>query len=181
MDREFDELASHLRQGAGAELRAEAEEVERLVHQDRLRKRNTEDAFWLHANRGDGVEVFVAGMDLAGYLCEIGSDYAVLLSHSNKYAFRFDGARVRFYRGANPPPDRPASVTFRARLAEAEEQGAFIAVGSDAPEVVDGKIRAVAADHVLIDTSSSETYIPVERIVLLITSGEQFLGPPLTE
>lgn len=170
-DGSFDDLARQLRMGAGAEMRAEAESVERETHLGRLRKRSLADAARDAMHRGDMAVIEMPGRVLAGSIAYAGADYIVIETDEHAIDVRLATVVVRF--DSSPEGGRRASGgsrTLRARLAEYEATGepiTLVAPGVGAE--VSGVVAVAATDHLLVRRPDGSTvHVPIEAIALVI-------------
>lgn len=154
-------VGRELRQGIGAEVRADAEETERLVALAARRRRSLADVGAELLARGDTVAVDVPGRRFTGTVVHAGADVLRLRTIA--------GAAVdvplrgpvglavveRARSGGSDRLDGPAS--FRSRLLELELAGAAVELGdasAGAPAL--GRLSAVAVDHVVLATTAGE-------------------------
>jgi len=72
---DFEELGSELRRRMGAEMRDEAEEVERLADLQRRRRGSLQDVVRAAMHRGDSVTVAIGKHSWKGTLRVVGEDY----------------------------------------------------------------------------------------------------------
>lgn len=160
------DLARELRQGVGAELRAEAEITEQETHQGRLRKRTLSDVARQAANRGDQVTVPVAHRTFIGTVIHVGNDYLTLETAGEWVEIRLDAAplRIRPHRSGGLSTTK-GSATFKARLGEYEQTGERIELIIDGGEVLPGTVTVVAVDHIMFEETSGETVVPLTRIL----------------
>lgn len=170
-DESFDELARDLRQGAGAEMRAEAEEVERQAHLGRLRTRSLADVARQAMHRGDRAVVEVAGRIITGHVSHTGTDYMVVEGDDEVVDIRLAQAAIGFERSAHGGHSTSAgSTTMRARLAEYEQTGEPVRlVAPLIPMEVAGSLIVVARDHVTVRRSDGgDVHLPIDAIALVI-------------
>lgn len=163
------DLARELRQGAGAELRAEAEITERETHQGRLRKRTLADVARQAANRGDQVTATVAHRTFIGTVIHVGNDYLSLETAGEWVEIRLDAAhlRIRPNRSGGLSTTK-GSATLKARLGEYEQTGERIELIVDGGEVLTGVVRVVAVDHVMFEETHEETVAPLAMILAVV-------------
>ena len=149
-DPDFERLGWHLR----AELRAEAEEYERLAAVDALRGRRLGDVALELLHRGDVVAVDLAGRSFTGavvytagdLLCVRGAGSVVDVNLEAPLSLRVV-ERVR--RGGAGRSGGPPG--FKARLFEHEAGGGTVTLGTRlVVGELSGRIDAVAVDHVLL-------------------------------
>lgn len=164
---DFEELGSELRRRMGAEIRDEAEEIEHLADLQRRRRASLIDIATAAMHRGDSVTIGIGERSWKGTLSGVGEDYLRLANElviiecpTEAVVLTVQRSRVGGHSG------KPASPTWRARLAEiaAEEKTVRILVrGSD--DVV-GRIEVVATDHLEL-SSENPTYIPLDLVVAI--------------
>ncbi len=165
----FEEVAREMRLGPGAEMRAEAEVVERETHQGRLRHRSLGDVARHWAARGDITTVTIGDASLTGRVIHVGSDYLTLETQTQLIEIRLGLAiaRVRPQPAGGVALGR-GSVTFTARLAEFEQTGEPVTVVAGSHQV-SGFIEVGAVDHVVVtDENGEQTFIPhhlIERVI----------------
>jgi hypothetical protein len=161
-----------------AELRAEAEEYERLAALDALRSRTLSEVALELLHRGDLVAVELAQRLFVGTALYTASDLLCLRTRVENVDVCLQAPlglrvieRVRFggsSRGVGPP-------SFKARLFEHEASGAEVILGcriGGGGELV-GRIHAVAVDHLVVEAASGQRwylslravdYIAVRRV-----------------
>jgi len=165
---DFEELGSELRRRMGAEIRDEAEEIERLADLQRRRRSSLGEVARSAMHRGDSVTVTIGQRSWKGTLRAVGDDYlrlesgrVVLEAPLGEGVLSTEPSRSGGHSG------KPASATWRARLAEiAAEQTAVHVLVRGSEEVV-GRIEVVATDHLEV-AAEYPTYIPL-RLVEAIT------------
>lgn len=166
-DDPLDEIARELRQGPGAEFRAEAELDEIETETGRRRRRSLADVARSSMHRGDTVSALVAGRTLIGRVDAVGVDYLVLVTAAEAVDVRFDASLLRVVPAPSGGHDgRPGSATLRARLAEYEQTGERVtALLTDAIADVTGTIRVVATDHVrMVDLDGADVVVPLRLL-----------------
>lgn len=169
---EFGDLGRELRQGAGRELRVEAATDEELSEIQRRRRLDLAAAMRNAMHRGDRVMATVSGLTLSHPLISVGSDYLTMTDGSEVIDVLLDGAVLRVDpRPAGGASGRPASPTFRARLAELEQEAGEVEVVTRGGERVAGRLDVTAADHLVVvaDVSGSMTYLPYEEVVVVFS------------
>jgi hypothetical protein len=164
-DPDFERLGWHLR----AELRAEAEEYERLAAVDALRGRRLGDVALELLHRGDVVAVDLAGRSFTGavvytagdLLCVRGAGSVVDVNLEAPLSLRVV-ERVR--RGGAGRSGGPPG--FKARLFEHEAAGTLVEIGCRLPVAdLSGRIRAVAVDHLVVDQAGGDRrYVALRAI-----------------
>lgn len=167
---ELDDLARQLRQGAGRELREEAAADEELTELLRRRKLTLADATRSAMHRGDRVTIVVAGMSMSHPVMAVGTDYLTLDEGDRVIDVPLAAAVVVVSaRSAGGTSGRPAATTFRARLAEHEQEGGSVEVVTT-EERISGRMDVVATDHLVIqDPSGDRFYVPL-GIVMAVFS-----------
>ena len=166
------DLAAELRQGAGREWIEEAAEDERLSETLRRRQTNLSEMMAELASRGDRVSIEFGGHTFSGSVVEVGSDFATILGPGQVADVRLRTAKWSVLVSTEPaePQNRGVgSVTALLKLYESEQANLRLALpGGD---MVIGKIRAVASDHVEIaDVDDRLLYVPIELILGIIRS-----------
>jgi len=142
------------------ELRAEAEEYEALAARDLARSRSLVDVAIALCHRGDVVEVSLAGATFRGEVTYAAGDLACLSTAAGEVDVRLGAPLLlrvvqRTRRGGRPLGRGPSS--FTARLAEYEATGERLLVGLlPTGAELDGRVAAVAVDHVLLDTAHGD-------------------------
>lgn len=168
-DDPLDEIARELRQGPGAEFRAEAELDEIETETGRRRRRSLADVARGSMHRGDTVSALVAGRTLTGHVDGVGVDYLVLVTAAEVVDVRLDAAVLRVVPAPSGGHDgRPGSATITARLAEYEQTGERVTLLTDTIADVTGSIRVVATDHVrIVDLDGADIIIPLRLIAAI--------------
>ena len=169
---EFDDLASELRRRVAAEFRSEAEEVERLVQLQRRRRAILREVATTAMHQGHRVTVHCFESEWSGELLAVGSDYLSLLTNSHFLEARLDAIAIGFTPARQGGrTGRPASETFRARLAEFEVTGEELTLRCNSPLLeVRGVIGVVATDHVEMRLPTERCYLPLDGVVMAIRS-----------
>lgn len=151
-----------LRQGIGAELRADAEETERLVALAARRRRTLGDVAAALLARGDVVQLDVPGRRFTGPIVHAGADLARVRTRGGPVDVNLRAAVnlqvvERMATGGTARTDGPPS--FRSRLSELELGGDTVEVGDGRDGIV-GRITIVAVDHVVVvDRDGGERFI----------------------
>jgi hypothetical protein len=167
----FDDLARHLRSEAGSEFRAEAEATELEVDQGRRRRRRLQDIARESFERGDRVRVDAPGFSMNGRVSAVGRDYLTLEEGERECDVRLDGAALRRERSASGGGSGlPASLTFKARLAEYELSGERLTVAAPSmAAIIEGRITVAATDHlVVLDDLGAEWILPLSAVTMVI-------------
>ena len=156
------DLARELRVGVGDELRAEAEENERQAAQAALRRRRLVDVAAAARDRGETVTVVCGDRRLSGRVSHTARDLLTLATPAGPLHVNLDGdVALRIGAGDGPPRggEHEDTPSFKARLYELEMAGVEVDLGTtDQPGELRGRIRAVALDHVLVDTPAGERW-----------------------
>lgn len=158
-------LSSELRAAVGGELRADAEEAERLASLRALRGRSLADVARDLGHRGEHVVVVLPGGAFRGAALEIASDRIRLGTSGGPVEVHV--AAVTELRSAGrdaggAPPPR-AGVGFKARLFELEMAGEPVELGTGGG-ALRGRILAVASDHVLLADGDGERAISLAAV-----------------
>jgi hypothetical protein len=164
-------LARELRQGAGAELRAEAESAELETEIGRLRHRSSSDVAREAAMRGDRVSMVIQGRTITGRVVHVGKDYLSVETPTEHADARLDRIALVLTpsrQGGVTP--RGGSITFKARLSEYEQTGETVElVATGLAFSVRGTVDVVATDHVIVrDVDGTRTSLPAELIDLAL-------------
>lgn len=170
-DDELNDLARSLREGAGRELREEASEAERLTEHQRRRRAGLGDTARAAMHRGDAVTVTVSGLTLAYPVAGVGSDYLVMEDAGTIVDVRLDRANLALRpRASGGSTGRPAAATFRARLAEHEQDESEVRVVTSDRDETAGTIEVVAVDHIVVTGDEAlATVIPVEMVAVVFS------------
>lgn len=155
-------VGRELREGVGAELRADAEETERLVALAARRRRTLGDVAASLLARGDRVAVDVPGRRFTGTVVHAGEDLLRLRTVGGPVDVNLRGpvALTVVERATAGGAERSAGApSFRSRLSELELEGATVELGDGGDGLV-GRIDVVAVDHVvLVDPAGAERYV----------------------
>jgi hypothetical protein len=157
-DPDFRRLAAEMT----TELRAEAEEYERLAALDTLRNRGLSEVALEFLHRGDVVAVELARRSFVGTALYAAGDLLCLRTHSEDVDICMAaplGLRVvervpsgGLSRGVGPP-------SFKARLFEHEASGHEVVIGSRlCKDRLAGRVHAVAVDHLVVDAVSGQRW-----------------------
>lgn len=182
----LDALGRELRTRLGPELRAEAEEAERLALQAARRRRTLADVARELAARGHEVLVTVGDRRFVGVLVHAAGDLAVVrtaagdvdvnlaapaalreLGRASRAGARADGPRAaRPHAGGVGAGGTTTAGSFRARLFEIELAAAPVTLGcTTGGEELHGRITAVAVDHLVWqDLDRTVSYLPVAAV-----------------
>ena len=172
------DLARELRAGLGHEVRAEAEEGERLAAQAALRRRTLADVAREAAERGQAVTVRCGGRTFTGDVGHVAPDLLGLEIGGARVDVNLDAPvvlRVAGPRAGPPPPGREGAPSFKARLYELELAGTSVELGLAGPAgELRGRIRAVALDHVLLRADDGSRSAVALRAIAWVRGD----GPP---
>lgn len=165
------ELARFLREGAGEDLRSEAEITEIETHIARLRNRSLADLARQAMHRGDELTVVAHGRSARGLPVFVGTDYLILETADNLIDVRLE--RVVLTVTRRPAGGRSGtggSATLKARLSEYEQTKEPVRlVAGDIAEDISCSIEVVAADHVVCRTDDGQdVVVPLPAISLVI-------------
>lgn len=168
------DLARQLRAGVGGELRADAEEGERLAAQAALRRRGLADVALAARDRGDVLVVVLPGARFRGRVVHAARDLLTVAAAAGTVHVRLDGAVALHVDGAavaaHREPDPGGAPSFKAKLYELEMAGSQVEVSAGVlPAPLRGRIRAVALDHVLVQVADGPPWavgLPAVRSVL---------------
>ena len=164
---DFEELGSELRRRMGAEMRDEAEEIERLADLQRRRKDSLREVARAAMHRGDSVSIAIGERSWNGTLSAVGEDYLRLETSQLVIECPLVAAVVTVARSrSGGQSGRPASATWRARLAEIAAEEKTVQVLLRGSETVVGRIEVVAVDHLELSTDDL-TYIPLGLVVAI--------------
>ncbi|HWH33635.1 MAG TPA: hypothetical protein VNU01_13275 [Egibacteraceae bacterium] len=152
-----------------AELRAEAEEYERLAAKDLLRGRNLQDVVRELCHRGDIAALVLDSRTLVGEIVYAAGDLARVRTLNGDIDVNLRGVTAlrvveRSLAGGRSCLRGPTS--FTARLFEHESAGDRVELSTRMPtgEVI-GRIHAVAIDHVVVtDDDGQFWYVPLSAI-----------------
>lgn len=169
---DFDDLAGELRRRVGHEFREEAEEVERLSDLQRRRRATLADVALDAMHRGDAVTVRSAAATWTGELTAVGDDYLSLRAVNVIIEVPLDAIALEVVASrAGGRSGRPASLTWKARLAELATSGEVVTLlAPDLGVEVTGPIELVARDHVVVSGGTAKSYIPLGSQTILLRS-----------
>jgi molybdopterin converting factor small subunit len=172
-DPRLDELAAELRQRVGDEFRQEAEELERLSEQQRLRNRTLSDAAQEVMSRGDRVSITTGKhtftgrlVSVRGSLLQVETPEAVVDANLEAPVHFTVIERSR----AGGSSARGGSGSFKARLSEYEQTGeALEFIISPHGEVLRGRILVVGTDHIVVrDDEEQDCYLPLGTVAAVV-------------
>ena len=161
-------LGRELRGRVDDELRAEAEERERIAATAARRRRTLTDVAAELCARGDRVRVTVADHTFLGTISRAAGDLVTVRLVSGEQVDCHLGVPVvlevveRVRQGGRPPGDGVAS--FRARCFELELDGTPVVVGTTAFGERHGRIGAVAVDHLVVSEDETTAYVPLAAV-----------------
>jgi hypothetical protein len=166
---DFDDIGRELRQAVGGDIRAEAEENERLTELGRRRQWDMAELARRSMNRGDDVTIDASGRTHRGTITAVGADYLTVETESSVVEARLSKVIITIWRRRSGGSSvKPAAETWRARLAELEQDGESVilqAAGRD----VGGVITVVGADHVEVTDADGTAHVfPLELTELLL-------------
>ena len=169
-----DELASELRQTAGAEWSAEAAEDERLTELLRRRRMTLNDVAKELANRGDRVQVDFGGHSFSGAVVGAGEDYVVITGGGQLGEIRLERARWSVLTAEGPQVERiEVPESFKASLHQHAESGSMVRLTLDGDDMLIGKIAVVADDHLEVtDADDRSVYVSLDLVLGLIRSSD---------
>lgn len=165
-DDPFIEAARDLRRTVGAEFRAEREAAEFEADQLARRRATIADVARHAAHRGETVEVRVAGRAFHGLIAGVGEDHVWLTSAVGDV--HLVAAAVSAWRtlpgtSAGVEVGDPGSI--RALLRSCEQDGRIVSVVLADGVEIDGAVRTVARDHVILADSLGEVLVAMPQVV----------------
>ena len=168
-DDPFHEAARDLRRTVGAEFRAEREAAEFEADQLARRRASIADVARQAAHRGDTVEVRVAGRAFHGLIAGVGEDHVWLTSEVGDV--HLVAAAVSAWRtlpatSAGVDATDPGSI--RALLRGCELDGRVVSVVLADGVEIDGAVRTVARDHVILADSLGEVLVAMPQVVAVL-------------
>lgn len=152
-----------------ADLRAEAQEYERLAAKDLLRGRNLQDVARELCHRGDVAALVLDSRTLVGEIVHAAGDLARLRTLNGDVDVNLravSALRVVERSPAGGHSSGTGPTSFTARLFEHEAAGDRVELSTRLPtgEVV-GRIQAVAIDHVVLSDDDGQCwYLPLAAI-----------------
>lgn len=175
--RALGDLARELRAGLGHEVRADAEEDERLAAQAALRRRSLADVAREAADRGETMTVVCSGRRFTGSVRHVARDLLSLDLGDSRVHVNLDGPVVLRTGGAPARPSVRASddtPSFKARLYELEMAGGEVDLGlAGSADELRGRLRAVALDHVLLQAPDGSRSAVALRAIAWLRDGER--------
>ena len=166
---DFDDIQRELRQAVGGDIRAEAEENERLTELGRRRQWDLAEVARRSMNRGDDVTVEASGRTHRGTITAVGNDYLVMETESGVVEARLAKVIITVWRRRSGGTSiKPAAESWRARLAELEQDGEsaiLLAAGKE----IGGVVSVVGADHVeMTDADGTAHVFPLDLTELFL-------------
>lgn len=169
-DRDFEELASELRQAVGREYRWDAEDVEQLTEQQRRRRRSLTDVAHEAMSRGDTVILGRGEIRHRGTLSAVHGDLAILLTGMGTINAHLTEVLLTIadkVREGGTVGVRGAE-SFQGRLAELEHTGETVVIEGEDLELR-GRIAVAAEDHIAVtDAEAREWFVPYRAIWFVI-------------
>ena len=169
-----DELASHLRAGAGQEWREEAAEDERLTEVQRRRNLSMGDQAAAMVNQGLRVSVEFGGHSFGGAVAASGSDYATVNGPGQVADIRLERSRWSVLPVTGDPTDVPSAVTaesFTAILHGHAGDKTTVRLALPGGDMVIGTIDVVAKDHLeMSDVDNRRLIVPLSLVLAVIRS-----------
>jgi hypothetical protein len=158
-----------------AELRAEAEEYERLAALDALRSRRLPEVALELLHRGDVVAVEFAHRSFLGRALYAAGDLLCLRTHREDVDIRMEaplGLRVVERVCAGGRSRGVGSPSFKARLFEHEASGAEVVIGCrlSVGSELTGRVHAVAVDHLVVEEMSGQRWYLSLRAIDYVTA-----------
>lgn len=167
-----------------AELRAEAEEYERLAALDALRSRELSEVALELLHRGDIVAVELGRRSFVGTALYAAGDLLCLRTHTEDVDVWMGaplGLRVVERVRSGGLSRGMGSPGFKARLFEHEASGGEVAVGcrlSEGGELI-GRVHAVAFDHLVVEARSGQRwYLSLRAVDYIATPRTDQRRPP---
>lgn len=170
MPDDFEDIARQLRQGPGRDMRAEAAADEELTELQRRRQMDLAGAARTAMHRGDVVTASVAGLTLSHPVIAVGDDYLTMEDGERWIDLRLiDTVLTITPRPSGGRSGRPSAATFRARIAELEQEGIEVGLLLRWGDQWEGRLLVIGADHVLVASDSRDSYIPLGSIVVVFS------------
>lgn len=147
-------------------FRGEASEIERDAETARLRSRSLADALVDLGARGDRVRIECGSNAVVGQVMLAEKDVAIVDAAEREATVNLLGpVTIGLVEAAQQGglPMRAGIGSFRARLLQFEMSGEPVVLVTDTASMP-GAIGTVAADHVVIDRGTGESYVPLARI-----------------
>lgn len=170
MDEGLDDLARELRQRAGPDLRAEAAADEELTELQRLRRLDLAEVARAAMHRGDRLTAVVGGLTVSHPVIAVGDDYLTMEDGDRWIDIRLLAAVLSVdLRPSGGRSGRPSAATFRARMAELEQETANVEVVTRSGDRRSGDLRVVGAEHLQLASDDRQTYIPLGSVVVVFS------------
>ncbi|MGH8898568.1 MAG: hypothetical protein ACRDZ4_16500 [Egibacteraceae bacterium] len=165
-----------------AELRAEAEEYERLAALDALRSRGLPEVALELLHRGDVVAVELARRSFVGTALYAAGDLLCLRTPTEDADIRMEaplGLRVVERVRSGGLSRGVGSPSFKARLFEHEASGGEVVVGCrlSASGELTGRVHAVAVDHLVVEAVSGQRWYLSLRAVDYVAARRDHRAP----
>jgi len=161
-----------LRAAVGEEFRRDAEAAEADAAIARLRARTLVDVAVEAMHRGDRITVHVDDHGVEGRVVHVADDLAIIRTErGDAYVNLRALTALEVAPAAVPDVDvRVGGATsLRALLLELELGGGAVRiVGPGIAAPVEGRLRAVAADHVLVATRVGDTVLALSAVGLIL-------------
>lgn len=169
MDEELGDLARELRQRAGHDLRAEAAADEELTELQRMRRLDLAELARTAMHRGDRVTAVVGGLTVSHPVIAVGDDY-LTMEDDRWIDIRLLAAVLSVdLRPSGGRSGRPSAATFRARMAELEQEAGPVEVVTRPGDRWVGDLRVVGAEHLQLASDDRQTYIPLDSVVVVFS------------
>jgi hypothetical protein len=166
----FDELARHLRQEAGADLRGEAAEEEQLTELQRRRRQSMTEAIRMAMHRGDHITAHAGGLTLGYPVVTVGEDYLTMRDEERWIDLRVPEATIVIEaRPAGGTSGRPAAATFRARMGEHEQEQSRVEIVGREGARWEGRMEIVGPDHLVLSAHGGQTLLPLRSVVVVFS------------
>lgn len=166
----LDDLARELRQGAGHDLRAEAAADEELTELQRMRRLDLAEVARTAMHRGDRVTAVVGGLTVSHPVIAVGDDYLTMEDGDRWIDIRLLAAVLSVdLRPSGGRSGRPSAATFRARMAELEQEAGQVEMVTGPGDRWTGEIRVVGTEHLLLASDDRQTYIPLGSVVVVFS------------
>jgi len=164
-------LGGALRRELGDELRAEAEESERVAALLLARQRHLRDVAYEAMSRGDLVSVLCGERAHQGHVVHVRGDLATLRTATRHVHVHLAGpiaVRIDERVRAGGTSDVGGASSFRAQLLELE--GSAVEVQATIADAVAGHLTAVALDHVSLEDGASRVWaLPTYSVAWVAT------------
>lgn len=167
----LEDLARALRQGPGQEWREEAATDETLTERQRQRHLGLVDVARDAMHRGDRVTAMAGGLSLTHPLIAVGSDYLTMDDGERIIDIPVAAAVLQVdRRPAGGQSGKPGAGTFRARLAELEQDGVRVEVVTGTGLREEGTLMLVGTDHVVVgEPGGPRAYVPLAAVAVVFS------------